>query len=169
MKKLFFLLLFYPCVSHALSYESGVPTAGISTLGISSVTASGTAYSLTASSATLDFGTTDPTITLTQPGTYLIIARVDSKYTGATFVANQTLNFKLRRTNNTPTDLVTTAITTRIITTITDACFVGNLPSFVYTTSNSNDILEIAGFLSAVPSIGSIDVIEANIVAVKLF
>ena len=44
---------------------------------VRSVYASGTAYSVTNSSAAVDFGTTDPSLTLTLPGTYLLFARVD--------------------------------------------------------------------------------------------
>jgi hypothetical protein len=70
-----------------------------------SVYAAGTAYQLTASDAALDFGTTDPSLTLTKAGTYLLTARVRLDYNGATFSAVRTATLKLRRTNNTAADL----------------------------------------------------------------
>lgn len=135
-----------------------------------SVYAVGTAYSLTGSSAALDFGTTDPNLTFSKAGTYLVIPRIVVKYNGATFIANQTLTLKLRRTNNSAADLTNsqTVLTLRVITTITDG-FEVTMPPVFYTTSNADDIVTIYGVLSATPSAGSVDVVEASIIAVRLY
>lgn len=133
------------------------------------VSAAGTAYSMTASSATLDFGTTDPTLTLTQAGTYIIIARANIEYTAATFAANRTLTLKIRRTNNTAADVVTTSMSTRVTTTVTDILGIIDLPAVIYTTTNTNDALALTGFLSVVPTAGTLDATEASIVAVRIF
>jgi hypothetical protein len=62
-----------------------------------SVNALGTAYTLTATEAKIDFGTTDPNVTLTSGGNYLLkaLARVD--LVGATFAANRIVTLKLRK------------------------------------------------------------------------
>lgn len=132
--------------------------------------AAGTVYALTNAAATLDFGTTDPTIIIDKAGTYLIFARVMAKYNAATFAANQTLTCKLRRTNNTAADVTnsTTAQTLRIITTITDG-FEVPLPPVIYTTTNTDDVIAVQGLLSAVPAVGSVDMTEAAITAIRLY
>ncbi len=133
--------------------------------------ASGTAYSLTATPALLAFGTTSPSITLNSAGTYLLKAKVNLKYNGATFAANRTVTLKLRRTNNTAADITnsSTALTTGIVTLITETFAVVELPDVVYTTSNNNDIIEVWGSIDVVPTAGSLDAVEASIIAIKLY
>lgn len=135
------------------------------------VYAAGTAYQLTATPALLNFGTTDPSLTLTSPGVYLLLARVRVDYTGATFAAVRTGTLKIRRTNNTAADIANSTIQfqTEIITTLTYTLDVLTLPPIVYTTTNSNDVLEIWGDISVVPTAGSLDTVEASLVAVKIF
>lgn len=132
--------------------------------------ASGTVYTLTATSALVDFGTTDPTITLTAPGTYEINASGVLKYNGATFAANQLITMKLRRTNNTATDLTnaTTTITTRIITTTTDSAGAFVIPLTFYTTATSTDIISLFGSVNVIPSAGTVTVESASIQARKI-
>lgn len=135
------------------------------------VYASGTAYTLTNTSTALDFGTTDPSVTLTQPGTYLIFSRANLKYTGATFAASRTVTLKLSRTNNTAADVTNATATflTDIITTLTYTAGIVQLPPVLYTTSNDSDVITIKGDVSVVPTAGSLDVTAAEIIAVRLF
>lgn len=135
------------------------------------VYAAGTAYQLTATSAKVDFGTTDPTLTITSAGTWLIMARARIDYTAATFAAVRTGALKLRRTNNTAADLAsgTAGFLTDIITTLTYTLGTFGLQPIIYTTTNVNDLIELWGSISVVPTAGSIDVSEASIVAIKLF
>lgn len=135
------------------------------------VYASGTAYSLTNTSTALDFGTTDPSVTLAQPGTYIIFSRANLKYTGATFAASRTVTLKLSRTNNDAADVTNATATflTDIITTLTYTAGIIQLPPVLYTTSNDSDIITIKGDVSVVPSAGSLDVIAAEIIAIRLF
>lgn len=135
-----------------------------------SVYAAGTAYSLTNTAAAVDMGTTDPSLTITRSGTWLIFGRARLKYNAATFAANQTATVKLRRTNNTAADVTgaTTTATLRIITTITDGAAECVIPPVLYTTSNTDDAIAIFGNLSAAPGAGSVDVTEAEIVAIKV-
>lgn len=142
----------------------------LTTVHLLSVYAMGTAYALTNTSALLDFGTTDPTLIIDQAGTYLIRARVRLDYTGATFAANQTVTLKLRRTNNTAADVANSscAVVTGIITTVTGTFMVVELPEVQYVTTNTDDQLEIWGDVTVVPSAGTLDAVEASIVAHRL-
>jgi hypothetical protein len=134
------------------------------------VYASGTAYSLTNTAALLNFGTTDPSLVLTAPGIYLIFARIRIDYNAATFAAVRTVTIKLRRTNNTAADITNspTSAKTDIITTLTYTFHIFNLQAIVYTTTNSDDVIEMWGSIDTVPSAGSIDAVEASIVAVRI-
>lgn len=135
-----------------------------------SVYAVGTAYQLTNTQAKLDFGTTDPVLVLTSPGTYLLLARVRTDYNAATFAAVRTVTFKLRRTNNTAADLLgaATSLLTSIITALTYTAGTLLIPPVIYTTSNSNDSIEIFGAVDTVPTAGTIDATEAEIIAIRL-
>ena len=135
-----------------------------------SIAAVGTAYALTTSQALLDFGTTDPILTITEPGTYLLLANVRVDYTAATFAAVRNVTLKLRRTNNTAADITgaTTTFQTQIITTLTFTAFDGDLPPVIYTTLNNNDIIHFFGGIDTGPTAGTIDAVAASIVAIKL-
>lgn len=143
------------------------PTASPSSLA---VYAAGTVYSLTNSAAALAFGTTSPTLVINKAGTWLISARVRLDYAGATFAAVRTATLKLRRTNNTAGDLTgaTCALKTSIITTLTFSMPNAVIPTVVYTTANTDDSISIFGSLDVVPTAGTLDAVEAEIVATKL-
>lgn len=126
--------------------------------------AAGTAYTLTNAFAALDFGTTDPVITFTRAGTYLLTADVQTALVGATFAAVQSVSFKLVRTNNTPADIGTAR--SAMLPIVTTATVAG--PSvrvqFLYTAS-VGDIVTIQGLVSNAPSAGSITASAAQIIA----
>lgn len=146
-------------------------TAGVRVgYNLSSI-AAGTAYVVTATTAAVDFGTTDPSITIDQAGTYLILADVQLRYNAATFVANRTVTTRLRRTNNTAAYLGSADNTalTRVITTVTDEMGVFPINPLVYTTANTNDIVTIFIGIDTAPSAGSLDTVEATIIAVRLY
>ncbi len=131
--------------------------------------AAGTVYSLTATPALIDFGTTDPSITITSPGRYLIHAGAALKYTGATYAGAQTATVTVRRTNNTAADITsaTRTIQLEIVTTITGNAGMASVPPVVY-QATAGDILQVFGSVSATPSAGSVDVTSAEILIVKL-
>ena len=135
-----------------------------------SVYAVGTAYQLTNTAALLNFGTTDPSLTLTSPGTYLLLGRAVLDYNGSTFAASRVVTLKFRRTNNTAADITNGSMTidTAIVTTITNTFGDFVLPFVIYTTANSDDIIQIFGDVDTVPSAGSLDAVGAEIVAIKL-
>lgn len=136
-----------------------------------SVYAAGTAYTLTSTPAALDFGTTDPVLVIDQPGTYSIRSTVTLNYVAATFAASQAVTLKLRRTNNTPADLVgsTLVVNTAIITTQTFTFGTFNLPEVIYTTVNANDSITLFGSVAVVPGAGALNATAASIVAVRLY
>lgn len=155
--------------TNASTVQTALNNLGIGTTPLA-VYASGTAYSLTNVAALLNFGTTDPSLTITAAGTYIIFATVRIDYTGATFAANRTVTLKLRRTNNTAADLTNSSVSakTNIITTETETfCRFLIIPS-TYITTNATDVIEIWGSIDVVPSAGSIDAVEASIVAVRI-
>jgi hypothetical protein len=131
--------------------------------------AAGTAYTMTASYANLDFGTTDPTITLTGASgrAFNVYVDVQTAFSGATYAAIQDLAFKARRTNNTAADVGTErGQPIPVMTTLTGrgpSVLIGPIP---YTTAGTDDILTIQGVLSATPSAGSVTVVNATITAI---
>lgn len=155
--------------------NSATATLARAALGVGganlTVYAAGTVYSLTNTAALIDFGTTDPSLVITAPGVWLILARARIDYTGATFAAVRTGALKLRRTNNTAADVSNSpcGFLTDIITTLTYTLGTFNLPPVIYTTTNSDDIIQLWGSISTVPSAGTLDVSEASVVAIKLY
>jgi hypothetical protein len=135
-----------------------------------SVYATGTAYTLTAVNAKVDFGTTDPALVITQPGTYMLTGSVKIALVGATFAANQTVTVLIRRTNNTPANIANTTFTytVPIVTTITQTLAIVNLNEVHYATVNADDNLEIWADVSATPSVGSIQISAAHVTAVRV-
>lgn len=133
---------------------------------------SGAAYSLTATSALLALGTTTPALTLTAAGTYLIRARVRLDYNAAQFATNQVVTLKLRRTNNTAADLADSSCSLRtgdvmIAGSDSGTMAVVQLPEVQYVTLNADDVIEIWGSIDVIPTAGSLDAVEASIVAAR--
>lgn len=132
----------------------------------------GTAYTLTASSAPLAFGTTQAEITITLPGTYLLLSNLTIAGNGLTVALPSSVSASLRRQNNTPADLVGAQGIFGLQaaqTTATTVYSTVELPPDIYTTLNSDDVINInANRSGSVPSAGSYEVTSARIVAVKL-
>ncbi len=128
-----------------------------------------TAYTLTNTAAAVDNGTDDPVLTIDSAGTYLIHVRAQVDYSAAT-VSAETATIKLRRTNNTATDVTgaTTTIDLPVATTLTHTYGIVELPPVLYTTLNSDDSLTIFANVSATLGAGSIKISEASIVAVRI-
>jgi len=133
----------------------------------------GTGYDLTTTSAKIDFtgtGSTDPSITLTSPGTYLILSNVSVDYVALTTLAVTTCNFKVRRTNNTAADLTNAFANFKVpvITLLTQTAGDADIQAAIYTTTNSNDVLELWANRGAV-SVGSIRINQAWIAAIRIY
>lgn len=132
-----------------------------------SVYAAGTIYNLTATAALIDFGTTDPSLTITGAGSWLLLGRAFIRLYGAVWAGNESCTLKLRRTNNTAAD-ITSATTTAKLETITDSIGPLMIPPVVYTTAFTDDVISLFGSVSTLPISGTVDVIEASIMALKL-
>lgn len=133
------------------------------------VYAAGTVYQLTATPAAVTFGTTSPALTLDKAGTYRLRYRLLLKYNGATFAASKVVTSKLRRTNNTAADLTdsSAAVDTGVVTTLTQT-FIEITREVFYTTATTDDIIALYGSVAEVPSVGSLDVVDAEITAQRL-
>ena len=136
-----------------------------------SVYASGTAYSLTITSALLTFGTTSPSLTIDKAGTYRIYARAQVTRNNSSHVSSHTISFKLRRTNNTAADITnsTTTFSDDAHSTSYETEHQDILPEIIYTTSNTDDIIQLWGVASSAGTGGTHDVDEACIVAERLY
>lgn len=148
--------------SWIITYEGKPP------LALKDSTAAGTAYTLTTTVSAVDFGTTDPSITLTEPGTYLVEALVRVDAQAATVGTTQNLDLRIRRTNNTPADIDQTIIDLAPLTaqTLTVGTYV--LKQKVVTVNN-NDILTIFAGLSAALGAGTMTISKAMIFANKVY
>lgn len=131
----------------------------------------GTVYALTTTPAKLDFGTTDPVITIPAAGTYLILSNVAVTTSGLTTLAATSCDFKIRRTNNTAADIsnATGFTNVPIATLLTSPIGDADVNAVIYTTSNSNDVLEVWGSRSTAINIGNINASSAHIVAVRIY
>lgn len=169
-KRMTFLLalLLIPCAAFAATFGDGSFVSGYGQTR--SAYSAGTVYTLTATPAAVDFGTTDPVITLTQPGTWMIFGRAKVDYVGSTFAAVRAVTIKLRRTNNTAADLTSGTVvqSTNIITTLTYTMGEFVIPPIVYTTTNADDAITIFSDVAVLPTAGTITVSEASIVAVRI-
>lgn len=131
----------------------------------------GTAYNITTTPAKLDFGTTDTVVTIPAAGTYLITSNVRIDYSGLTNLAANTVTVKLRRTNNTAAD-VANATGDFIVPPVTLLTSTGgdcDVATVIYTTANSNDVIELWGSRSASVSVGQIQAGSAWIVATRIY
>lgn len=131
----------------------------------------GAVYNITTTSQRLDFGTTDPVITIPAAGTYLIMSNVRVDYSGLTNLAANTVNIKLRRTNNTAADL-TNATGDFVVPAVTLLTATGgdcDVNAILYTTTNNNDVIEVWGSRSASISVGNIQAGNAWIMALRVY
>ena len=130
----------------------------------------GTAYTLTATLAQVACGTTQPTVTISTAGTYLLLFNARIDHIGATYAANRAIVVSLQRSNNTPTALFQSAVNTGIITTITQTANGGNLAGFItYTTSNTNDAITLFASVAVLPTAGSSIISDGDVLALRIF
>lgn len=132
--------------------------------------AAGTAYTLTTTSAALDFGTTDPTLTIANAGTYSIYVTVQTTLVSAT-TTTQSVTYKLRRTNNTAADLTGSVFGNPLpIATITSELGpTTTIGPIKYTTSATNDSITVFGAISASLGAGSATATDCTITAIRAY
>lgn len=132
----------------------------------------GTNYTLTNATAPFVFGTTQTAITLTSPGTYLLLSQATIETSAIVNAAAVAVRYSLNRTNNTPAQIISDVNMQGID--INGAAYTSiqgpqNLPPLIYTTLNSNDNINMYGYYVGVISSGNIQISKASIVAVKLY
>ena len=151
------------------NFNSGINLSGIPLHYNVSVAGAGTVATISATTGLLTFGTTNPVLTLSNPGTYMINSRVQLKYLGATFAGQETASISVFRNNNGTGNLVSTIVPLRIVSAITDNGGLASTMGTIYTTPRNNDSIQLNGKLSAAPSLGSFQAIEAEITALRLY
>jgi len=135
---------------------------------IRKVYASGTAHSIDNVDEAIDFGTTDPSLKLTAPGRYLILSRVSLVYDTAT-AAGEVITIKLVN-DTTGVDVSDCATTITLGAGVALAGPLGsyNLPAVTLVVDNDNTEISLHALVSADLAVGTIDVTEAEIVALKV-
>lgn len=151
------------------SGDIALPTA-VGTNKVASYS-SGTAYNMTTTPAKITFGSNSPSVTLPTAGTYVIMSNVRIDYAGLTNLAANTVTIKLRRINNTATDLSDAAgdFVVPPVTLLTSTGGDCDVSTVFYTTTNNNDIIEIWGSRSGSVSVGNIQAGNAWIVAYRIY
>ena len=126
-----------------------------------------TVYSLTATAAQI----TGAQFILngTVGDVFAIFFRVNVKYNGATFAAAQNAIIKARRTSGTAADCTNGSATkpTAVSTTRTENFAEFSKP-FFYTLTSTADTIQLYGSVAVIPSAGSLDVTEWDVVAIRV-
>lgn len=135
-----------------------------------SVKASGTAFTLTTSANTaFVLGTTSPTLTITNTGTYQIFAsvKVNSNSATTTSGGEQLVNFNVRRTNGTPANLGETG-TIYIPGNLTASIF-GDVRGILVPDQamTAGDVIVISGKITGLPDSGAMTIPQATLLAVQ--
>lgn len=147
--------------------SSGSGAVGANT--VLTVNATGSVYTLTNALALVDFGTIDPTLVITSPGTWRISGRIRVDMQGATFAAAQFATVALRRTNNTAATLPVGGFGLCVFPIATTESSSHWIPvDILYTTLNSDDSISWFASMSVLPSAGSVTIEEAGITAQKI-
>lgn len=153
---------------------SAVSWASLTFPGASSVeaTAAGTAYNLTSTYAKVALGTTSPTVTLPAAGTYAIFTNTKVDYTGLTTLSTGNINLKLRRTNNTPADILGSfSFPLGVVTLLSSTAADVDVRQFLYTTATSGDVVELWGQVTNTISLGNVQINAngATLTALRLY
>jgi len=158
----------------SIAAGAGVSPGGLGATGSSSLTsysvyADGSVYTLTATNVLLNFGTTDPSLTLTLAGTYLLFAKVRYDFVAWAQVSH-TISTNLHSTttgdiNDSSTDFVLPDTSGGAVTSTAASI---SLPVVVY-TALAGEVVQIWGSLNSVPGGGeTITAVEASIVALRI-
>lgn len=135
------------------------------------IQAGGTVATLPDSAAILNFGTTDPSLIITNAGTYMIQAGATLQYNAWEPDINpSTVTIKMRRTSGSPDDIVGGNVSFDLATTGT--AYTGPLSvvttALVIYTSAGSETIQLWGDRGGDPTAGSIEARSAWITAVKI-
>ena len=146
-----------------------LPTGTANLLAPWSVTASATGLTSAITGTVGAALTSGPTLTITQPGTYMLSSSVSTTLAAATFTNFEAVTCQLYRTNNTPgaiTSTLSTALTPSVTASSTGGPTIST-PVIAYTTANSNDAIQVYCAISADPGAGAINATEVNMLGVR--
>ncbi len=139
---------------------------------VQQVTASGTAYQTTNAIAKVTFGTTSPSVTVVNPGTYKIDCDFVVKYNAATFAAGRSLTVELYDSQASAIIGTAQVYVTDVITTKTYNFVSGHISATFATEHSSDDtnssVVELRAGLDVVPTAGSLDFVAANLQVAQL-
>lgn len=109
-------------------------------------------------------------LTLATGGHYLLFASARFDYVGATFAATKKVIVKLRETTIGPADVTGAVVNlqTAVVTTVTNTFAAIALPAVDYTAS-AGATIEMYASVETNPGAGSLEVIEASILAIPIF
>lgn len=109
-------------------------------------------------------------LTLTTPGHYLISSTARIDLVGATFAAAKVVTVKLHETTNSNADLANAIanVNTGTPTTLTDTLATPSVPTVDYTAA-AGDTIQMFVSVSGLPGAGSVEIIEASMIAIPLF
>lgn len=178
MKKLaiVFAVLMIVCLSVSAFADTRVITYDDATGGQSATLYS--AYSVSAAATGLTSAitgtvgaavTSGPTLTIDKAGTYELFSNVTTTMAAATFSAAQSSSCWLYRTNNTP-GVVANSTVNVVLPTMTTLSIGG--PSFIiapvpYTTTNTDDTLQVYCAIGANPGAGAFNVTGIKMLGVR--
>jgi hypothetical protein len=133
--------------------------------------ATGTGHTIANATGIVTIGATAITLVITTPGTYIFSARARVDYWGATFAEVQLVTLKLRRTNNTAADVpnATAGLKTAIVTLVAHTAGIVQLPTVSYTTALATDSISLQAVVDVLPSAGEVRVLQAEIVALRIY
>jgi hypothetical protein len=144
-------------------------------IGTLAVYGAGTAYAITATPQLITMGTTSPSLTITGAGTYLLFGKAVFNVIGTDGGPIATYTMQINRSNNTPALVANSADSFKQTSGQggappgqTDIPF--TTPPVVYTTANTNDVLQLWASVSAVPVGGATPphITSCSLVALKL-
>jgi hypothetical protein len=133
--------------------------------------AGGTVATLPDSTALLNFGTTDPTMTITDAGTYMLQGGATLQYNAWEPDINpSTVTIKIRKTSGSPDDVAGANVNLDLA--ITGAAYTGPLmvvttPTVIY-NSVGGETIQLWGDRGADPVSGSIEARSAWITAIRI-
>jgi hypothetical protein len=128
----------------------------------------GTVYAITNAQAAVDMGTTDPSLTITTPGKYLIFSRVKIRNNAAATVPGEVVTINLAKN----TVAISGATAAWVCPAVVNGAnyFLADLvlPPIVFTTAVATDVVALYAGASAVTNAGAYNVCEAEIVAQRI-
>ena len=124
---------------------------------------------VTSATTQLNVASNPPTWTIPDTHTYIIFSRAKFDSTGLTYAGTTALTLKLRRTNNTPADLLSIVWTFPAAPVQNQSILALTLPPLFYTPAQVNDVIELWGATAADPTAGALNCKETYLGGFQLF